>query len=181
VIVHPTPKGSPVYVEILVNFQCLPASQYVNRWLRGQDLNLRPSGYEPDELPGCSTPRHKVDIGCSARDRNPNLHIPRKFLHLHTEFLKAPLLSHRERHTPASQTFMQPDQVNIARINKQTEKLSEHDDRVRTVKSVEEQHQATSEAEVPECLRYDASFHAFTRDPLQQEAHEIHGLRNEPE
>lgn len=24
----------------------------------GQDLNLRPSGYEPDELPGCSTPRY---------------------------------------------------------------------------------------------------------------------------
>ncbi len=24
--------------------------------LRGQDLNLRPSGYEPDELPDCSTP-----------------------------------------------------------------------------------------------------------------------------
>jgi hypothetical protein len=27
--------------------------------LRGEDSNLRPSGYEPDELPGCSTPRPK--------------------------------------------------------------------------------------------------------------------------
>jgi hypothetical protein len=29
------------------------------RLLRGQDLNLRPLGYEPSELPNCSTPRHK--------------------------------------------------------------------------------------------------------------------------
>src|SRR5712691_13105456 len=26
-------------------------------WLRGRDLNPRPLGYEPNELPDCSTPR----------------------------------------------------------------------------------------------------------------------------
>jgi hypothetical protein len=28
-----------------------------SEWLRGLDLNQRPLGYEPNELPGCSTPR----------------------------------------------------------------------------------------------------------------------------
>src|SRR6476646_4924903 len=29
------------------------------KWLRGRDLNPRPLGYEPNELPDCSTPRQK--------------------------------------------------------------------------------------------------------------------------
>ena len=33
------------------------ASDLQLRWWRGRDLNPRPSGYEPDELPDCSTPR----------------------------------------------------------------------------------------------------------------------------
>ena len=41
-------------------------------WLRGLDLNQRPSGYEPDELPGCSTPRQL----CSKRLGQAGLWLP---------------------------------------------------------------------------------------------------------
>ncbi len=30
-------------------------------WLRGVDLNHRPLGYEPNELPGCSTPQNDTN------------------------------------------------------------------------------------------------------------------------
>ena len=32
-------------------------------WLRGMDLNHRPLGYEPNELPGCSTPQIHITSG----------------------------------------------------------------------------------------------------------------------
>src|SRR5699024_12440619 len=35
--------------------------------LREQHLTLRPSGYEPDELPSCSIPRQQYKGGCGIR------------------------------------------------------------------------------------------------------------------
>src|SRR5206468_1915661 len=42
---------------ILKNVDAIRCRHSRENWLRGLDLNQRPSGYEPDELPGCSTPR----------------------------------------------------------------------------------------------------------------------------
>jgi hypothetical protein len=39
----------------------------VKVWLRGVDLNHRPLGYEPNELPDCSTPHEDDNNGAGGR------------------------------------------------------------------------------------------------------------------
>ena len=40
-------------------------------WLRELDLNQRPLGYEPNELPNCSIPRYKFNFGGGKGIRTP--------------------------------------------------------------------------------------------------------------
>ena len=57
--------------------------KFLQKKLRGQDLNLRPSGYEPDELPDCSTPRYEVNSQkekADDRTRTDNLLITNQLL-----------------------------------------------------------------------------------------------------
>ncbi len=56
-------------------------------WLRGLDLNQRPLGYEPNELPGCSTPHSQFSnsagqgqSNCGIGDRSPEKVHPLFFL-----------------------------------------------------------------------------------------------------
>src|SRR5260221_2883896 len=52
---HRTAKSRPLSRAAFLN------------WLRELDLNQRPSGYEPDELPGCSIPRQILALRNAAR------------------------------------------------------------------------------------------------------------------
>jgi hypothetical protein len=58
-------------------------------WLRGLDLNQRPSGYEPDELPGCSTPRDENtwDVN-SLQIEKPSTWMKRICLSSHRDFVE---------------------------------------------------------------------------------------------
>src|SRR5688572_21748536 len=59
-----------------ISRECWPLSVFMSgkwRWLRGGDLNPRPLGYEPNELPDCSTPRHVCMAGRSRRSEHLNV------------------------------------------------------------------------------------------------------------
>ena len=74
IVGQPNVKPSFAILEDVNAVNCRHAAR--KNWLRGRDLNPRPSGYEPDELPGCSTPRSIYadkdgEIKLKSGDRRP--------------------------------------------------------------------------------------------------------------
>jgi hypothetical protein len=51
---------------VILELGTTPVVPQIRKWLRGVDLNHRPLGYEPNELPDCSTPHfdHNNRVGC---------------------------------------------------------------------------------------------------------------------
>ncbi len=57
VLLNSSITDKKAWISLKKPFDLLKKSNGCKQWLRGMDLNHRPSGYEPDELPDCSTPR----------------------------------------------------------------------------------------------------------------------------
>ena len=61
------PESDNSYFPKLLNKKPSELFRRVSNWVQGLDLNQRPSGYEPDELPGCSTLQQWGENGAGRR------------------------------------------------------------------------------------------------------------------
>ena len=64
-------KAFQVNKKALASFLAKAFPSEIRVLLRGKDLNLRPLGYEPNELPDCSTPRADTNKRSFAKSRQP--------------------------------------------------------------------------------------------------------------
>lgn len=53
------------------HWRCNHPDRILCKWKRGPDLNRRPSAYEADELPGCSTPHQRAPQCNQHQGRGP--------------------------------------------------------------------------------------------------------------
>ena len=60
------PSLIKVWIRAILHKKAHLQWKWALKKLREPDLNQRPSGYEPDELPDCSTPR-QVTIACDSQ------------------------------------------------------------------------------------------------------------------
>ena len=67
--------------------------------------------------------------------------------------------------------FVFPDQINIARIDKQACALAYDENRVHSMEGIDEQHETADETEIPECFRNDASLGSLACNPLDDKTH----------
>ena len=83
----------------------------ISNWVQGLDLNQRPSGYEPDELPGCSTLQQLGGRYLGGLDRAVNGFSGKNstaVVSLLTERKTPPLVGVRPAHAKAQKSDLHP-------------------------------------------------------------------------